>query len=76
MSYKELVGWSKYLAHEPVNSTEVQLALLSQIVSSFGGGKAKLNDLLITQYKGKSKDVSSFASEDDVARIFSLLASS
>lgn|GEM_PF-4032978 len=76
MSQKELIGWSKYLALEPFNSTEIQLALLSQMVSSFGGGKSKLQDFLITQYKGKPSTTPEFASEESILQAFSLLSTS
>lgn len=74
MSYTELLGWQRYFQEEPSNSIEIQLALLAQMVSSFGGGKHKIEDFLVTQYKEKVKAKDSFASEDDVKAMFSLLA--
>lgn len=74
MSYTELVGWQRYFQEEPSNSIEIQLALLAQMVSSFGGGKHKIQDFLITQYVEKKKPTQEFASEDDVKAMFSLLA--
>ena len=50
MSMNEINGWSKYLAQEPSNSIEIQLALISQQIAAFGGAKnTKLKDFLITQ---------------------------
>ena len=57
MSTKEINGWIKYLAVEPFNSVEIQLALISQQISSGLGSKKQhtLKDFLITQYAGKPK---------------------
>lgn len=57
MSVKEINGWIKYLAVEPSNSIEIQLALISQQISSALGSKKQyaLKDFLITQYAGKPK---------------------
>lgn len=76
MSYRELVGWQKYLAEEPANSIEIQLALLSQLVSSFGGGKHKITDFLITQYDEKKHKATepTFTSEEEIIRVFSLMS--
>jgi hypothetical protein len=74
MSYTELLGWQRYFREEPSNSIEIQLALLAQMVSSFGKGKHKLQDFLITQYVEKKNTTQEFASEDDVKAIFSLMA--
>ena len=55
MSANELKGWIKYLSVEPPNSIEIQLALISQQISSALGSKKQyaLKDFLITQYAGK-----------------------
>lgn len=57
MSVREINGWIKYLAVEPSNSIEIQLALISQQISSALGSKKQyaLKDFLITQYAGKPK---------------------
>ena len=57
MSVREINGWIKYLAVEPFNSVEIQLALISQQISSGLGSKKQhtLKDFLITQYAGKPK---------------------
>jgi hypothetical protein len=51
MSYDELRGWAKYLAKEPVNSIEAQLALVAQVSANSFGGKAKFDDMFFTNYK-------------------------
>jgi hypothetical protein len=52
----ELRGWIKYLALEPYNSVEIQLALVSTVANNAMGGKAKLEDMLITQRNIDDKD--------------------
>lgn len=48
---QELNSWVKYLAVEPFNSTEIQLALNTQAQVNSVGGKSSVDDLLITQYR-------------------------
>lgn len=75
MSRKEAIGWSKYLSLEPHNSTEIQLAFLTQIVMSYMGQKTTVKEMLITQHNfEKQGDKTSYASEDEIAKVFSLLA--
>ena len=75
MSSKELTGWYKYLATEPQNSTEIQLALLAQLVMSFMGNKTTLKEMLITQHDFVSKiKEETFSSEDDIAKVFAVLS--
>lgn len=75
MSTSELRGWAQYLSMEPVNSTEVQLALLTTVVANILGGKSSIEDFLITSYKPPKSEELVFADEDAIANAFRLLAS-
>lgn len=70
MPYSELVGWSKYLAHEPHNSTEIQLALIAQIANNSMGGKLKLDEALITSYKPPKQLKDSTITNEQVLAVF------
>lgn len=74
MSIVELREWSTYLQFEPVNSTEIQLALLTSVCANMLGGKSKIDDFLITTYKPPKDDEAIFASEDEVAKALMALA--
>jgi len=56
MPISELYGWAEYLSYEPANSVEIQTALVAQVANNAMGGKATLDDMLITQQK-KEKTV-------------------
>ena len=56
MDYEELLGWANYLAHEPINSVEMQLAQLTQVVSASFGGKITFDEALFTQYKAPKNE--------------------
>ena len=51
MTKSELKKWAIYMSKEPSNSVELQLALLTTVASNMMGGKHKLDDFYITQYK-------------------------
>jgi len=56
MSAKELSRWALYLRHEPTNSTEIQLAYLTHVVSSYLGAKGKtVEDYVITSFRPSEK---------------------
>lgn len=71
MSMSELREWAEFLSKEPVNSVEVQLALLTTIVANMMGGKKKIDDFLITSYK---EDKPMYASEESVSAIFASIS--
>ena len=56
MPKSELRLWATYMSQEPSNSTELQLALLTTVASNMMGGKNKLDDFNITQYKVKKTE--------------------
>lgn len=74
MSINELREWAEYLSQEPVNSTEIQLALLTSVAANMMGGKSKIDDFLITSYKPPKDDAPQFASEADVKNMFSIIS--
>ena len=76
LSISELQGWVAYLALEPSNSNELQSTLIAQMINNSNGGKAKFEDLLITDamsnHKRTNADSKHFASDDDVKAVFSI----
>lgn len=74
MSVSELKKWAVYLSQEHSNSIEIQLALLTTVVANAMGGKAKIEDFLVTQYKVETKKVTTTPmSAKDVRAKFSNL---
>ena len=55
MTASELHGWAKYLSLEPSNSVEIQTALVAQVANNAMGGKASLQDMLITSHAAKKE---------------------
>lgn len=57
MSIRELYEWYDYYSKEPfiADRLEIQLANIGYIASSFGGGKSKYEDFMITGKKKKEK---------------------
>lgn len=53
MSAKEVNGWMHYFQLEPFGGERIQLALVAQVANNALGGKAKLDDLLLTMYNPK-----------------------
>lgn len=47
MSEDEYGDWIAFDKDEPINSFEIQLAILSQMVSSFMGNKTEVGDFLL-----------------------------
>lgn len=45
----EYTGWLSYLSNRQPDETEVQLAVLSTLVSNGLGGKAKVDDFIINK---------------------------
>ena len=74
MSNKELEEWFYYFSYEPHNSLEIQSALNATISSNSFGGKSKLEDMIITQYK-PIREKETFVSDSNVGSIFSSLSS-
>ena len=76
LSISELQGWVAYLALEPSNSNELQSTLIAQMINNSNGGKAKFEDLLITDamsnHKRTNADSKHFASDADVKAVFSI----
>lgn len=72
MSINELEGWAEFLSREPNNSVEIQLALLTTVVANMMGGKKKIDDFLITEYKPPKENI--FAEESQVKSIFSFIS--
>lgn len=48
LSEEEFYRWQVYNKHEPLNSAEIQMALLMTIVSSALGGKNKPEDFMVS----------------------------
>lgn len=74
MSVGELYGWSKYLAEEPANSVEIQSALIAQVANNAMGGKATLEDMLITYHK-KEESIEEFVAKRPSAQEIKLMFS-
>lgn len=75
MSMSELHQWALYLSLEPHNSVEIQTALVAQVANNAMGGKAKLEDMLITQHREKKDEndlVASRPSDDAVMAAFGI----
>lgn len=75
LSISELQGWVAYLALEPSNSNELQSTLIAQMINNSNGGKAKFEDLLITDAMSnyrRTTTTTTFASDDDVRAVFSI----
>lgn len=74
MSINELREWSEYLSKEPVNSIEIQLSLLTTVVTNMMGEKKNIEDFLITQYKPRKNINVEYATEDAVMAAFMSMA--
>ncbi len=60
--------WVAYLSHKKPEVTEIQLAVLSTLVSNGLGGKAKVDDFLISiEKKQKEKPLTAFDSFNGIA---------
>lgn len=57
MSIRELYEWYDYYSQEPfiADRLEIQLANIGFIASSFGSGKSKYEDFMVTGKKKKEK---------------------
>ena len=74
MTVSELHGWAQYLSEEPPNSIEIQTALVAQVANNAMGGKATLEDMLITRKKKETTIddmVASRPSEQEIRFLFS-----
>ena len=74
MTVSELHGWAQYLLEEPPNSVEIQTALVAQVANNAMGGKATLEDMLITRKKKETTIddmVASRPSEQEIRFLFS-----
>ncbi|MFT7880714.1 MAG: hypothetical protein ABXS91_10010 [Sulfurimonas sp.] len=70
MSSSELMEWIEYFGIEPfpADRNEIQIAMLSSLISASNGGKAKMNDFILS---GKQKVATSIedASADDIDKL-------
>lgn len=66
MSVRELYEWYDYYSQEPfiADRLEIQLANIGYIASSFGGGKSKYEDFMVTGKKKKEKLDSKISKEE------------
>jgi len=57
MSHSELMGWYEYYGMSPFaeDKNEIQMAMLSSIVSTAAGGKLKMNDFMVTKTQDSSR---------------------
>lgn len=55
LSYRELYKWYEYYNEEPflADRNEQQMAILSNLVASFGGSKAKVKDFMVSNKNKK-----------------------
>lgn len=53
MTTREFIGWQLYFKNKGPDIQEIQLAVLSTIVSNGLGGKRKVGDFLITNEREK-----------------------
>ena len=51
----EFNGWIKYFNQKPPDIQEVQLAVISTLISSAAGGKGKVKDFILSGKNGKVK---------------------
>ena len=63
MSAEEYEQWRVYLSYEPLNTNEIQLAVLLAAVTSFMGGKKKASDFIIS-HAPKAKTTSTVTGEE------------
>lgn len=78
MSIRELYEWYEYYYDEPFmnDRIEIQLATLGYMVSSFGGGKNKQEDFMVSN-KAKKKEPQTLKEfEDDLKARFMPFAKS
>lgn len=70
MSQRELYEWYEYYSQEPfiADRLEQQLATIGYLASSFGGGKSKHEDFMITGKKKEKQTLKEF--EDDLKAKF------
>lgn len=71
MTKSELKKWAIYMSKEPSNSIELQLALLTTVAANAMGGKSKLNDFYITEYKIEKEVEVAPMSANDIRSKFS-----
>jgi hypothetical protein len=48
MTAQEFEEWKVYMAHEPYNPLELQLASLLTMMSNYLGGKRKVDDFMVS----------------------------
>jgi len=54
----EYKGWARFLSENPPNVNEVQMAILLRSMTTMFGGKAELDDFIISPaYKSKDEKV-------------------
>ncbi len=73
LTQKEFFGWVKYFNTREPDAQEIQMAVLSNIVSGALGGKSKIEDFLIHKTH-KSQDSLRPMSAKEVAGVFAGVA--
>lgn len=68
LSTSEFNGWMKYIQQKPADITEVQLAVIASLVSTAAGGKAKIEDFILSNKNSKKKKTD--VDYDAVASLF------
>lgn len=68
LSNSEFSGWIKYIRQKPADITEVQLATIASLVSTAAGGKAKIEDFILSNKNSKKKKTNTDI--DAVASLF------
>ena len=73
LTSKEFFGWVKYFNAQEPDVPEIQMAVLSNIVSSALGGKSKIEDFLIRKQKPKQSS-HKIMSPQEVSAVFAGIA--
>lgn len=75
MPISEYRGWQQYLALEPFGGENIQQALIAYVLSAVNGNKnAKLDDYIISLYKGKTAKVKVKPSSSQIKAVFGAIA--
>lgn len=72
MTYSELQEWQEYTQHNPFPSEtqELQMAVLSFLISTANGGKSKVEDFVISNKQKQKKQSNNAQLENQIKSLF------
>ena len=73
MPQKEFNGWVLYLSEKGPDIEEIQLAVLSTLVSQGLGGKSKVEDFILSKVQ-EPKKTNEVMSASDISAVFSAVS--